>query len=581
MLILTFVKNARHFLGPGCARPNFENGIQIPTSNGAWVTHFCLPGYKLVGSSVIYCNGRQWNATPPICIDSSEDSSPALSCDFEEPDLCGWTQDEMHDFDWTRFNKKTPSSFLLTGPSYDHTIGKNGSGYYMYIESTSRLKNDTARFMSPVYSQSLSEDGCFSFFYHMFGNTIGGLRVYQKPDKLPMAVLLNLSGSQRDQHILFEKWGNQGDQWYSSVSDLRNLGDNFQIIIEGIRGTSFTSDIAIDDVAILQGENCTAAKNRATTPSTAYMPESCQGRCMEPSTSLCGCTYSCLTDEDCCHDFFELCVFKQDLTTTTDDIVVANSSYDRPQKQKLIASPPDSTLSTTTSTTSTTTTTTTMKTTLTTRTTTTPKPTTTSTSTTTTTTTRKPTTVPKTTTTSKPATTRKPQTTTQKTTTITPKPIRPNKPKPIRPNKPEPPTPNKPTPTTIKTSIIPSTSTSTTTSTTTSSPSTSSVRVTPVLEHGISRTIENHNQYHEMVEKAKKEQKIEVRRLHNMSKEENQSSGWRVVLIILGTIICVAIVSWTVVVSRSARGRLAIARFRGRCSQDPEVRYLSTDVDDD
>lgn len=60
------------------------------------------------------------------CTDSTTVSE--LSCDFESPSICGWTQDELHDFDWKRLNKKTPSSFLMTGPSYDHTYGKGGSG---------------------------------------------------------------------------------------------------------------------------------------------------------------------------------------------------------------------------------------------------------------------------------------------------------------------------------------------------------------------------------------------------------------------------------------------------------------------
>ncbi|GBP26668.1 MAM and LDL-receptor class A domain-containing protein 1 [Eumeta japonica] len=185
-------------------------------------------------------------------------SPPQLSCDFESPALCGWAQDELHDFDWRRLNRKTPSSFLFTGPSYDHTYGEGGLGYYMYIESTSQRQNDTARLLSPIYDASIAKDGCFTFYYHMFGRATGGLRVYQKPESYPLQSLLELEAPDIKKYLLFEKWGNQGNAWYGAVSKLTYFGDNFQIVIEGIRGSSFTSDIAVDDVAIQQGANCSS-----------------------------------------------------------------------------------------------------------------------------------------------------------------------------------------------------------------------------------------------------------------------------------------------------------------------------------
>ena len=42
-------------------------------------------------------------------------------CDFETPNICGYTQDQTDTFDWTRRSGSTPSAG--TGPSVDHTLG--------------------------------------------------------------------------------------------------------------------------------------------------------------------------------------------------------------------------------------------------------------------------------------------------------------------------------------------------------------------------------------------------------------------------------------------------------------------------
>ncbi|XP_038219249.1 MAM and LDL-receptor class A domain-containing protein 1-like [Zerene cesonia] len=537
---------------PGCFIPSVANGISLPSNGGAWVMYFCLPGFKLVGSSVIICDGVQWNASAPTCVDSSQ--PPQLSCDFESPDLCGWKQDELHDFDWKRLNKRTPSSFLFTGPSFDHTLGIGRDGYYMYIESTSRVENDTARLISPIFDNSLTDDGCFSFYYHMFGKTCGGLRVYQKPENVDMQTML--SSENREKYILFEKWGNLGDVWFDEVAKLKNFSDNFQIIIEGVRGSSFTSDIAIDDVAILQGSNCSEAASKAVTPSPKIPPDSCVGRCAIRQTQVneigCNCSPYCLAEDTCCPDFFEICLFMTDSTTPLDDIVPVNGTDQiGPQTQKLILTTPETT---STSTTPSTTVTTTVKTTSTTSSTTTSTTTSTTPSTTTSTST---TTTPKPTTkTTQKTTTRKPTTTTTKkpTTKVTPK-------------------------TTIKTTI--KATKPTTKKPTTTTKSTTKVSTTTQFSHGISRTIENHNVYHEMVEKAKKEQQVETRKIKSQKPQESKSSNTLIILLTLllvsalfGGAVCVSNIA------RSARVRIAFARLRGRATNDQEVRYLSTDVDD-
>lgn len=61
----------------------------------------------------------------------------------------------------------------------------------------------------------------------------------------------------------------------------------------------------------------------------------------------------------------------------------------------------------------------------------------------------------------------------------------------------------------------------------------------------------------------------------------NDSSGWKIFLIILGVAACIGAASWLTLVARSTRGSETIARLRGHINHDPEVRFLSTDVDDD
>ncbi|XP_015749331.1 PREDICTED: MAM and LDL-receptor class A domain-containing protein 1-like [Acropora digitifera] len=91
---------------------------------------------------------------------------PELDCNFETS-TCGFIQAKNDDFDWTRRKGGTPSSG--TGLSSDHT---SGSGYYMYIE-TSRFSGNLARMSTPALS--FSGATCITFFYHMYGTTIGRL----------------------------------------------------------------------------------------------------------------------------------------------------------------------------------------------------------------------------------------------------------------------------------------------------------------------------------------------------------------------------------------------------------------------
>ncbi|KAJ2954963.1 hypothetical protein O0L34_g3292 [Tuta absoluta] len=533
---------------PVCVRsgcpviPPINNGLKMPSHNGAWVVFFCYPGHQLVGSPTVYCDGRRWNSSIPECVDTNDASQ--LSCDFEDPNLCGWTQDELHDFDWKRLNKKTPSAFLFTGPPYDHTYGgsRNVSGYYMYIESTSRLENDTARLISPLYRSQLTKNGCFNFYYHMFGKTTGGLRVYQKPSTVPMESLHEMNDDGGQKYLLFEKWGNQGDVWYSGFSALEDSDEDFQIVIEGIRGKSFTSDIAIDDVAILQGENCTAASEMATTP--AYtMPDSCSGRCDLPATPSrsdleCGCAAVCVINESCCPDFFDLCVFE-----------VTPSDAELPQTQKLVLTTEKSpTLTTTTKPTVPTS-----------------PPTTTVKIIMTAQTTIKTTTI-------EPATS---------TTTLKPTSAKPTTPIPIPTTRLIPTTKKVPPLTTKKvvTKLVdkPISSKPTTPK---EKYTTTTKRSTDVnLDKGTVSTFKGSTKSSTEQKKADKESSAKTMPLAKGAHKSNSSGLKTTSIVITGLLLCmgaVLLVLW----SRGARGRTVIARLQGRARNDPEVQYLHTADDD-
>lgn len=52
------------------------------------------------------------------------------SCDFEDPNLCGWKDNSTGRNKWIRTRNQSMSNF--TGPSIDHTLG-DATGYYMNL----------------------------------------------------------------------------------------------------------------------------------------------------------------------------------------------------------------------------------------------------------------------------------------------------------------------------------------------------------------------------------------------------------------------------------------------------------------
>ena len=81
------------------------------------------------------------------------------------------------------------------------------AGLYFYIEASGRAMGDVARLVSPQI-QSNGNSTCMVFYYHLYGHSIGSLRV-----KVGDQVLWQLSG-------------NQGNNWYKATVPLDFHGVN-------------------------------------------------------------------------------------------------------------------------------------------------------------------------------------------------------------------------------------------------------------------------------------------------------------------------------------------------------------------
>ena len=157
------------------------------------------------------------------------------TADFESS-LDGWTQDTGDNFDWTNNSGGTPSS--STGPS----TGASGS-FYMYTESSSNYGN-TANFESPSFDLSGITSPTFTFYYHMYGSDMGTLYVDISTD----------GGTTYPTNLWLQSGQVQTSNaaaWTQINLDLSAyIGQTVKLRFRGLTGTSYRSDMAIDNVSL-------------------------------------------------------------------------------------------------------------------------------------------------------------------------------------------------------------------------------------------------------------------------------------------------------------------------------------------
>lgn len=146
----------------------------------------------------------------------------------------GWINvPDEDDDDWEVNTGGTTSSG--TGPTGDHT---SGNGNYLFME-TSGCSGNTVIAETPCFAIQgpYLTTPALKFWYHMNGATMGTLSV-EIDEGNGFQEVWSLSG-------------NQGNTWQEATVPLNcYFGQTISVRFIGLGGTSFTSDMAIDDVSI-------------------------------------------------------------------------------------------------------------------------------------------------------------------------------------------------------------------------------------------------------------------------------------------------------------------------------------------
>ncbi|MBN1788390.1 MAG: PASTA domain-containing protein [Sedimentisphaerales bacterium] len=156
--------------------------------------------------------------------------------DFESG-FGNWSNVSGDDADWTRYQGSTPSNG--TGPDHDNTIGDE-TGWYLYMESSNPVANgDEAYLESPEFDADTYSIE-LKFYYHMYGSAMGSLNV-DIFDGVWNNSVWSVSGQQHT---------SSSDNYALATVDLSAYTGMIKIRFRGIDSTSYTSDMAIDDITV-------------------------------------------------------------------------------------------------------------------------------------------------------------------------------------------------------------------------------------------------------------------------------------------------------------------------------------------
>ncbi|TSE11421.1 M14 family zinc carboxypeptidase [Aquimarina algiphila] len=143
-----------------------------------------------------------------------------------------WINETGDGIDWTRDSGGTPSS--STGPS----AAQDGS-FYLYTEASGNSNNKIALLTSPCIDLTSLSGVSLEFGYHMYGSNMGSMEVLASTDDG-----VNYTS-------IWTKSGDAGNTWNQASVDLSvYAGSVIKLQFKGTTGSSFRSDMAIDNLVI-------------------------------------------------------------------------------------------------------------------------------------------------------------------------------------------------------------------------------------------------------------------------------------------------------------------------------------------
>jgi len=139
-------------------------------------------------------------------------------------------------FGWRPEDLTTPSTFSGTGPQ-----GPQDGVKYVFLETSSGSTGSSAFLEFPEFNTTSLGTPQLKYFYHMFGATTGKL-IVEHYNGTNWVGIDSLIGQQQTA---------SASPWLDRVVNLPSAA-SVKIRFRGVRGTSFTGDISIDNVSIQQ-----------------------------------------------------------------------------------------------------------------------------------------------------------------------------------------------------------------------------------------------------------------------------------------------------------------------------------------